>query len=368
MVDIASTRMLMAHGFLRRIFEMFEQFRTPVDVVTTSEVSVSVTIDDTRRVPEIMAGAVGSGRRDARGRHGDPLRGRRRAAERSDVCRPAARGAGRRAGADAVAGGGAPEHHAGDRRSATSSRRCGACTSGSSERAGVTNLLLVGHGRMGQLVEQLADVAWLSRRWASSRICRRRTRWRRTTSARSMWPSIFPSAGAVKPNLAAHGRARLERRDRHDRLAGRRGRRAAIAEKAGIGVLAAANFSIGMHVFREVVEEAARRFAGIADVGAWIHESHHSAKKDAPSGTALLLKGAMEQAGYTRADRRVVHARRLDSRHARSRLRCADRNRDAGPRSARPRRVRARRARSREVAQGPARVVLDGGHVGDRTT
>ena len=53
-VDIQSTRMLMAHGFLRRIFEVFEQFRTSVDVVTTSEVSVSVTIDDTRRLPDIM--------------------------------------------------------------------------------------------------------------------------------------------------------------------------------------------------------------------------------------------------------------------------------------------------------------------------
>lgn len=54
-VDIVSTRMLMAHGFLRRIFDTFEKHRTAVDVVTTSEVSVSVTIDDTRRVPEIMA-------------------------------------------------------------------------------------------------------------------------------------------------------------------------------------------------------------------------------------------------------------------------------------------------------------------------
>jgi aspartate kinase len=54
-VDITSTRMLMAHGFLKRIFEVFEQHRTSVDVVTTSEVSVSVTLDDARRVPEIMA-------------------------------------------------------------------------------------------------------------------------------------------------------------------------------------------------------------------------------------------------------------------------------------------------------------------------
>ena len=49
-VDITSTRMLMAHGFLRRLFEVFERFKTPVDVVTTSEVSVSVTVDDTRRL------------------------------------------------------------------------------------------------------------------------------------------------------------------------------------------------------------------------------------------------------------------------------------------------------------------------------
>ena len=54
-VDITSTRMLMAHGFLRRIFEVFEQHKTSVDVVTTSEVTVSVTIDDARRVPEIIA-------------------------------------------------------------------------------------------------------------------------------------------------------------------------------------------------------------------------------------------------------------------------------------------------------------------------
>ncbi len=54
-VDITSTRMLMAHGFLARIFQAFEQHRTAVDVVTTSEVSVSVTVDDARRLPEIAA-------------------------------------------------------------------------------------------------------------------------------------------------------------------------------------------------------------------------------------------------------------------------------------------------------------------------
>jgi aspartate kinase len=53
-VDITSTRMLMAHGFLRRLFEVFERFKTAVDVVTTSEVSVSVTVDDTRRLEAVV--------------------------------------------------------------------------------------------------------------------------------------------------------------------------------------------------------------------------------------------------------------------------------------------------------------------------
>jgi aspartate kinase len=54
-LDITSTRMLMAHGFLRKVFEVFETCETAVDVVTTSEVSVSVTIDDSRRGAEIVA-------------------------------------------------------------------------------------------------------------------------------------------------------------------------------------------------------------------------------------------------------------------------------------------------------------------------
>jgi aspartate kinase len=53
-VDITSTRMLMAYGFLRRVFEVFEKHRTAVDVVTTSEISVSVTIDDDRRLNAVM--------------------------------------------------------------------------------------------------------------------------------------------------------------------------------------------------------------------------------------------------------------------------------------------------------------------------
>ncbi len=54
-VRIYSARMLMAYGFLRRVFEVFEKYRTPIDMITTSEVAVSLTVDSDCRLPEIIA-------------------------------------------------------------------------------------------------------------------------------------------------------------------------------------------------------------------------------------------------------------------------------------------------------------------------
>jgi aspartate kinase len=53
LVNIVSTRMLMAHGFLRRIFEVFDRYETPVDMLATSEVSVSLTIDNASALDRI---------------------------------------------------------------------------------------------------------------------------------------------------------------------------------------------------------------------------------------------------------------------------------------------------------------------------
>jgi len=160
-------------------------------------------------------------------------------------------------------------------------------------------LVLIGHGRMGRLVEQHAaahgcEIAGVVR--AASAAADLESRDFGTVDA----VIDFSVAGAVKTNLEHIAR-------RHwNAVIGTTGWQAdeaacrGIASRAGIGVLAAANFSIGVHVFRRIVEEASRRFAGINDVGAWLHEMHHSAKKDAPSGTALMLKAAMEGAGYAR--------------------------------------------------------------------
>jgi len=54
LVNVHSTRMLMAHGFLHRIFEVFDRAETPVDMVSTSEVSVSLTIDSLKNLNSIV--------------------------------------------------------------------------------------------------------------------------------------------------------------------------------------------------------------------------------------------------------------------------------------------------------------------------
>ncbi len=52
-IRIRSSRMLMAYGFLKKVFEIFEEYKTPVDMITTSEVSVSLTIDNTSNIHKI---------------------------------------------------------------------------------------------------------------------------------------------------------------------------------------------------------------------------------------------------------------------------------------------------------------------------
>jgi 4-hydroxy-tetrahydrodipicolinate reductase len=71
-------------------------------------------------------------------------------------------------------------------------------------------------------------------------------------------------------------------------------------ERAGIGLVWGANFSIGVNVFQRVVAEAARLLKDEASYEAWAWEIHHGAKKDALSGTLIRLVDAMREAGYSR--------------------------------------------------------------------
>jgi 4-hydroxy-tetrahydrodipicolinate reductase len=75
--------------------------------------------------------------------------------------------------------------------------------------------------------------------------------------------------------------------------------KAAVA-KNGIGLVWSPNYSIGVNVFFRLVMEASRLLAAQPEYGAWAWEIHHATKKDAPSGTLLKLVEDMKKAGYTR--------------------------------------------------------------------
>jgi 4-hydroxy-tetrahydrodipicolinate reductase len=153
-------------------------------------------------------------------------------------------------------------------------------------------LLLVGYGKMGRLVEELA-------------LARQHEIVGRIDVGQEPWAPAdvaidFSTADALAENFPRY----LERRlpavigttGWSERLAEYRDQAAA----AKIGVVCAANFSIGVNLFEMMVADAARLMQAHPQYGAWIHEAHHAAKRDAPSGTALLLRDAMTGAGFGR--------------------------------------------------------------------
>ena len=163
-------------------------------------------------------------------------------------------------------------------------------------------LLLVGYGRMGRLVGELAAdygcevigiVDPLSPAHSGDVDD---VRWRDVDVAID-----FSSSEAVLGNVSALARRRINvvlgtpGWQRHEPELRR------VVADAGSGIVAAPNFATGMVLFEALVARAAHLFAAQGDFGAWLHEAHHAMKKDAPSGTALKLKRAMEDAGYDRA-------------------------------------------------------------------
>jgi 4-hydroxy-tetrahydrodipicolinate reductase len=160
-------------------------------------------------------------------------------------------------------------------------------------------ILLVGHGRMGRMVESLApeygcEVAGIVDPLSPAHSGPiEDERWRSVDVAID-----FTLAEAVLTNVPT-----LARRGVNIVLGttGWQQHEAALKQviaDAGSGMIASANFSVGVAVFEAVVAHAAQLMSGQREFGAWMHEEHHAMKKDAPSGTALMLKRAMEQAGY----------------------------------------------------------------------
>jgi 4-hydroxy-tetrahydrodipicolinate reductase len=158
-------------------------------------------------------------------------------------------------------------------------------------------LLLLGYGRMGKIVDELSPEYGMQVVGRVDPV---------HGEALDAWPDAdvaidFSIASAVPENvrrLAARGiSVVIGTTGWGDQEAEVRRH----AESGRIGVVAAANFALGVNLFLALTERVAELMAPHGAFGAWIHEAHHAAKRDAPSGTALSLEAALRNRGYDRA-------------------------------------------------------------------
>ena len=166
---------------------------------------------------------------------------------------------------------------------------------GQPERGRGLKLLIIGYGRMGHVVESLAAEEGVE---IAGRLD--------VDNIGGEWPSAdvavdFSVAEAVPRNLARLAELKMNVVIGTTGWSGREAEMRRLADAAGLGVVASGNFSIGVNLFLMLTAEAARLMTQHGEYGAWIHESHHAAKKDAPSGTALMMKNEMTRARFDRA-------------------------------------------------------------------
>jgi 4-hydroxy-tetrahydrodipicolinate reductase len=157
------------------------------------------------------------------------------------------------------------------------------------------NILLVGHGRLGQLIAAAAPtvgatvVGTIDDTNAAD--LADRDRWRDVdvaidVSAPEAFVANLPRVCALGCSLVV-GTTGWQAHDAEVRR---------LIGEAGIGAVVTANFSVGATLMDALTERAARLFAPQELYGAFVHETHHAAKKDAPSGTAIMIERAAAHA------------------------------------------------------------------------
>jgi 4-hydroxy-tetrahydrodipicolinate reductase len=156
-------------------------------------------------------------------------------------------------------------------------------------------LALVGYGKMGRLIEQLAPEYDFE---VVERLTKKNIA---TASLRAIDVAIeFSTPEAAPENLRRLARANIPA------VCGTTGWLEHLTEvetavaQAGTGLVWGPNFSVGAAVFRKLTSLAAELLRDQPEYGAWAWEIHHDAKKDARSGTLLHLVKAMEESGYAR--------------------------------------------------------------------
>jgi 4-hydroxy-tetrahydrodipicolinate reductase len=153
-------------------------------------------------------------------------------------------------------------------------------------------ILIVGYGKMGRMIEELAAGEGFE---IVGRVDQGRDEWTDADVAID-----FSTADALLGNFEQYLSRRMAAVIGTTGWNAHLDRLRAEAERAGIGVVASGNFSIGVNIFEMIVARAAGLMITQPQFGTWIHEIHHAAKRDAPSGTALLLRDAMLAAGFNR--------------------------------------------------------------------
>ena len=162
-------------------------------------------------------------------------------------------------------------------------------------------LALVGYGRMGQLIDQLAPDHGFEVALRLDEDSNAGGAGITAESFRGIDAAIdFSTAAAVPANAERVAALGVPLVVGTTGWGGEMPRVREAVERHGAGLLHGANFSVGVQVFYRLAEAAARLLAGEADYGAWAYEIHHRMKKDAPSGTLLQILKVMEGAGYGR--------------------------------------------------------------------
>ena len=163
------------------------------------------------------------------------------------------------------------------------------------------NLAIVGYGKMGKLIEQLAPEYGFTVTLKLDEFNNANGEGVTGPNFRGVDVAVdFSIPAAVRDNVEAIAALGVSLvigttgwLDDLDAVKG------AVA-RHGIGLVWSPNYSVGVNAFLRLVSRAARLLAAQPQYGAWAWEIHHSTKKDAPSGTLLKLGEEMKQAGYAR--------------------------------------------------------------------
>jgi 4-hydroxy-tetrahydrodipicolinate reductase len=163
------------------------------------------------------------------------------------------------------------------------------------------NLAIVGYGKMGRMIEQLAPEYGFDVKLRLDIDNNSRYEGMTKENFRGIDAAVeFSTPNAVIENVERLAQLGVNSVIGTTGWFGDIARAKEAVARAGTGLVWSPNFSVGVGIFLQLVAEAAQKMAHEKEYGAWAWEIHHATKKDAPSGTLLAMVERMKQSGYHR--------------------------------------------------------------------